>query len=102
MRFVSRSVLFAMTRQTFFEHTVFERDLGNDFLEFLVLASQVFDFVAGRFADGVASKLLLARFEKVLAPPVVEVRGDALSPTEIGDTLLASKPFEYDADLLFR
>ena len=91
-----------MTRQTFFEHTVLERDLGDDFLEFPVFASQVLHFVAGGFSDRVASQLLLARLEKVLAPSVVEVRGDALSSTEIGDALLASQTFENNADLLFR
>ena len=91
-----------MTRQTFFEHTVLERDLGDDFLEFPVFASQVLHFVAGGFSDRVASQLLLARLEKVLAPSVVEVRGDAFSTTEIGDALLASKPFKDNADLLFR
>jgi len=91
-----------MTRQTFFEHTVLERDLGDDFLEFPVFASQVLHFVAGGFSDRVASQLLLARLEKVLAPSVVEVRGDTLSSTEIGDALLASQTFENNADLLFR
>ncbi len=78
-----------MTRQTFFEYTVLERDLGDDLLQLSVLASQVFDLVAGRFSDRVARQLLLARFEKVLAPSVVEVRGDAFSSTQISDTLLA-------------
>jgi hypothetical protein len=44
-------------------HTVLEPDLGNDFLQLSVLASQILDFVAGGFPDRVASKLLLARFE---------------------------------------
>jgi hypothetical protein len=92
-----------MTRQTFFEHAILERDLGDDFLQLPVLASQAFDFVSiGRFSDGVTGKLLLARFEKVLAPSVVEVRGDALSSTEIRDALLAPQPFKNDTDLLFR
>ncbi len=41
-----------MTRQTFFEHSVLERDLGDDFLEFPVLASQVFDFVTTPGTEG--------------------------------------------------
>jgi transposase len=28
-------------------------------------------------------------------------RGDALAAAELGDALLAAKPFQYDADLLF-
>lgn len=68
-----------MTRQTFFEHSVLERDLGNDFLELPILASQILDFVAGRFAEGVAGELLLAGLKEVFAPAVVEVGCDALS-----------------------
>jgi hypothetical protein len=89
-----------MTRQTFFEHAVAERDLGHDFLELPILRAQSLHFVAGRFANGVTSQLLLARFEKVLAPAVVEVRGDAFTTTQFRDTLLASKALEHNADLL--
>ncbi len=66
-----------MTRQTFFEYPVLERDLSNHFLQFPVLASQVPDFVTGGFPNRVACQLLLARLEKVLAPAVVEVGRDA-------------------------
>jgi hypothetical protein len=90
-----------MTRQTFFEYTILERDLGDDFLQFPVLASQVFDFVTGGLSDRVSSQLLLACLEKVLAPSVVEVGRDAFSATEVRDALLASKPIEDNADLLF-
>jgi hypothetical protein len=90
-----------MTRQIFL-HAVLERDLGDDLLQLSVLAAQVFDFVTGGFPGRVASQLLLARFEKVLAPALVEVRGDAFSTAQVGDTLLASESFEHDADLLFR
>ncbi len=68
-----------MTRQTFFEHAIFERDLGDDFLELPVLGPQLLDFVTGGFAHGVARELFLARFEKVLAPAIVEVGGNALA-----------------------
>ena len=44
--------------------------------------------------------MLLASFEEVPAPPGVQVRGDALTPAQLGDALLASKAVEYDADLL--
>jgi hypothetical protein len=35
----SRVVFLAKTRQTFFEHAILDCDLGDDFLEFPVLAS---------------------------------------------------------------
>jgi hypothetical protein len=38
----------------------------------------------------------------VLAPSVVEVRGNAFSTTQIRDALFSPKPFEHDADLVFR
>ena len=81
-----------MTRQTFFEHAVLKRGLGNNFLQLAILASQVFDFVSGGFSDCVASQLFLAGLEKVLAPSVVEVGCDAFSSTQIGDALLTSQP----------
>ena len=62
---------------------------------------QVFDFVAGGFTNRVAGQLLLARFEEILAPSVVEVRRDAFSPAEFRDALLASESFEDNTDLLF-
>jgi hypothetical protein len=41
-----------MTRRTFFEHAILERDLGDDLLELPVLASQVFDFVTTPGTEG--------------------------------------------------
>ena len=78
-----------MTRQTFFEHAVLERDLGNHFLQLAILASQVLDFVAGGFPDRISSQLFLPRLEKVLAPSVIQVPGDAFAPTQVRDALLA-------------
>ena len=36
-------------------------------------------YVAGRFAYGVPRELLLARFEEILAPAIVEVEDNALA-----------------------
>jgi hypothetical protein len=91
-----------MTRQTLFEHTVLERDLGDDFLQLPVLAVQVFDFVADGFSDRVSCRPILAGLERVLAPSVAGIRGDDFSSTQIRDALLTSQPFENCADLLFR
>ena len=71
-----------MTRQTFFEHTVLERDLGDDLLELPVLGPQLFDFVAGGLPDGVSCQLLLARLQELLAPSVIQIIGSGLR----GDT----------------
>jgi hypothetical protein len=55
----------------------------------------------------VAQQALLARFEKllappvveVLAPPVVEVRDDAFAAAQRGDALLAPQALDHDPDL---
>jgi hypothetical protein len=44
--------------------------------------------------------LLLADFEKILAPAVVEVRDDVFATAQLRHTLLASKALKYDAHLL--
>ncbi len=91
-----------MTRQTFFEHAVFECDLGDDFFEFSILGPQILDFVASGFADSVACELLLTRFQEILAPALVEVGGNALAAAQFGNTLLTSQPFEDNPNLLLR
>jgi hypothetical protein len=98
----SRVVLLAKSRQTFFEHPVLERDLGNDLLQLAILGAELLDFIARRPPDGVSSQLLLASLQEVLAPAVVEVGRDALPATQLRDALLAPQPFEYDPDLLLR
>jgi len=75
-------------------------DLGNDFLELPVLCAKILDIVAGRLPQRVAGELLLAGFEEVFGPAVVEVRGDAFTPTQVGHALLASQSLEDDADPL--
>jgi CubicO group peptidase (beta-lactamase class C family) len=42
-----------------------------------------------------------AGLEKLLAPPVIEVRDDAFTATQRGDALLAPQPLDHDPDLLF-
>ena len=83
-----------MTRQTYFEHPVLERDLGDDFLQLVVLAAQILDFVAGGFANRVASKLFLPGFEKVLASSVGQAGGEPFSAAQVCNALRASKRFE--------
>ena len=55
---------------------------------------RILDFVCGGFAHRVARQLPLACLEKVLAPSVVQVRGDAFSAAQVGDALLASEGCE--------
>jgi hypothetical protein len=93
---VSRVVLLAMTRQTFFKNAIAKRDLGHHLLELSVLRAQVLDLITGGFANRVPCQLLLARFEETLAPPIVKIGSDALTSAQLGDTLLATETVEYD------
>ena len=98
----SRVGLLAKTRQTFFEHAILQRDLGDHLLQLSVLVAQVFDFVARGFAKRIARQLLLAGLKEILAPAVVEIRRDALSAAEFRHALLTAQTLEHDADLFLR
>ena len=54
----------------------------------------------GRLAPGVAGKALLARFQKLLRPAVIQTLGNALMAAQGGDTLFAAQPRHHDPDLL--
>jgi hypothetical protein len=53
-----------------------------------------------RGSTGVSRELLLARFEEVLAPAIIEVGGNSLATAQFGDALLTAQPFEDDPHLL--
>jgi len=65
-------------------------------------AAQVLDLVRGRGPDRIASQSLLPRLEKVFRPAIIKVLDDPLAAAELGDTVLAAQPFQYNADLVFR
>jgi hypothetical protein len=48
------------------------------------------------------SSEVAARAEKVFRPAVIEVLDDPLAAAELGDTVLATQAFQYNADLVFR
>src|SRR5215216_2814972 len=86
----------------FFEQTIFQGQFGHDFLQRAGLATQVLDLVRRRGPGGIASQSLLPRLEKVFRPAVIQVLHDPLAAAELGDTVLAAQPFQYNADLVFR
>jgi len=76
--------------------------LYNDFLQGPGFPAQVLDLVAGRRTRGIPGQPSLAGFQKLLRPVVIQALGDALSPTQLRDAVLATKSVQHDADLLFR
>src|ERR1700758_3998658 len=84
----------------FFEQSVFEGEVSDPLLQSLCLAAEILPLVGGRSARRVAGKPSLAGLKELLRPAIVHRRGDALAAAELGDALLAAKPFQHDADLL--
>jgi hypothetical protein len=77
------------------------REFGHDLLQSRRLAAKVLDLVRGRGPRRVASQPLLACFQELLRPTVIQVPDDSLEAAELSDALLAAQPFEDDADLFF-
>ena len=58
--------------------------------------------VGGGCPRGVAGQPLLAGLEELFRPIVIEALGNALTPAQRGNALLATQAFQHDADLLLR
>src|SRR6516162_2094901 len=85
----------------FFEQSVFEGEVGDDLLQGLRLSAEILHLVGSRSPRRVAGKPSLAGLQELFRPAIVHRRGDAFAAAELSDALLAAKPFQYDADLLF-
>src|SRR5690349_4411713 len=99
MRGISFAVL-PIRDHAFFEQAVLKRDLGQGFLKLTSLSSERLDLIGGRLTGGITGKALLAGFEELLGPAVIEVLGDAFLPAQLGDAVLAPEAFKNDTDLL--
>jgi hypothetical protein len=80
------------------EQAVLEAALGERLLEMMGFGTQRLDLIAGRLSGGVAGEPLVAGFEELVGPAVVEVRGDAFLAAELGDAVPAARAFQHDAD----
>src|SRR5215475_6997369 len=85
----------------FFEQSVLERQLGYDLLQSAGLSAQVLDLIRGGGSRRVTRQPLLARFQKVLRPAVIEVLDNSFAPAQLGDAVLAAQPLQHDTDLVF-
>ena len=80
-----------MPDHVFFEKTVLQRKFGDQLLQVAHLLAQAFNLARGRLAPGVAGEPLLARFQKLFRPAVIQTLGDALAAAQGGDALLAAQ-----------
>src|SRR6056297_3072118 len=89
-------------RSCFFEQTVFQSQVGNDFLERGRFRAQVLDLRRCRLAGGIPGQALFARLEEFLRPSVIQALADPFTAAQRGDALLPAQAREHDPDLLFR
>ena len=69
----------------FSQQTVFERQVGNAFLQGTGFAAQILHFAAGRSTGGVASQAALARLHERLRPGVIQALGNAFLAAQLRD-----------------
>ena len=67
-------------RSCFFEQPQLQRLFGDNLLQITGLAAQLLDFVVGGGTRRVTGQPLLAGFEELLRPVVIEALGDLLAP----------------------
>jgi hypothetical protein len=84
----------------FFQQTVLEGEIGDSLLQGARLAAQLLHFIRGRGARRVARQAPLAGLQELLRPAVVLRRGDALTPAQLRDAVLAAQTIQHDPDLL--
>ena len=80
---------------------VLQHLVDKRFLEVMHLAAPVLDLARGRLAGGIPRKPLLAGFQELLRPAVVEALGDPFPAAQLGDAVLAAQVREHNPDLLF-
>ena len=81
-----------MADHVFFEKTVLQRKFGDQLLQVAHLLAQAFNLARGRLAPGVAGEPLLARFQKLFRPAVIQTLGDALAAAQGGDLSSPRRP----------
>src|SRR6476661_6367956 len=84
----------------FFEQAQVQGLLGDDLLQRPGFPAQVLDLAAGRRPRGVARKAPLASLQELLRPGVIQALGDAFTPAQLRDAVLATQTVQHDADLL--
>jgi hypothetical protein len=86
---------------SFFKYPVFQSKFRNQLLELIIFPFQVSHFFAVSFSCGIAGQALLASFEKLLAPAVVQIAVDPFPPAQFGDRCFSTESFKDYADLIF-
>src|ERR1019366_10371137 len=66
----------------------------------LRLTPKILDLAAGRSSCGVAGKAAFAGLQKLFRPTVIQALGNAFTPAQLGNGMLAAQTVQHDPDLL--
>ena len=91
-----------MPDHAFFEQPVLQHLLGQSLLQITRLGTKRFHLIGGGLACRIAGQALLACFQELLRPTVIQALRDTLAAAQRGNTLLATQTFKYDTYFLFR
>src|SRR5262249_25092004 len=95
-------VLRAGARPAVLGQPILQPGPGEALLEAGIPLPQPLHLGRRRLARRIAEQPLLAGFEELLAPPVVQIGREPLAPTQLRHALLAPQPLEDDAHFLLR
>ena len=85
----------------FFEQTELERLFRHDFLQIARFTAQILHLVGVCSACCIASQPPFSGPHEVFRPFVVDALGNALTPAQFSNAVLAPQAIQHDADLLF-
>ena len=84
----------------FFEQSVFQGEIGNEFLHVAHFMAKVFDLPRAGGAFGIASQPAFASLEELLRPTVIQALGNPLTPAQLCDAMFTAKSVQDDPDFL--
>ena len=76
--------------------------LGDDFLQVLSFAPQMFDLIGIGSSGCITREPLLTGLQELLRPTVIEPLGDALLAAQLSNAVFTTQSGQDDPDLLLR
>ena len=89
-------------RSGFFEQTVFQRRVGDAFLQGTSLRAQILDLVTGGGTHRVTGQPALAGLRELLGPSVIQALRNAYLAAQLSNAVFATQAVQHDPDLVFR
>jgi len=91
-----------MPEHAFFEQPVLQHRFGKGFLELSGFLAQPADVATAGLALSIPGQPLFPRFQKLLAPAVLQILVQALTAAPFSDTALTAQVCQHNPNLLLR